>query len=280
MSNEQPSAGIIPDAAPTNFAEVLAKINASDAFFAALAQQPDHTPIINLNFICCRPRGDATQYEAYGGVAGKEIDVVGGSIAAYAVGITDADPGFHFSDKWDIVDLPVYPRRTSYLQLQQSPAYQLAIQDRVGGTYERLLYVLSDDTEHKPFFDGTTSIAELHETKKALPVKNAYPAKDCEVWLYELLRFKQPDGRDAFHRYADAFQPVLANAGGKVWMSVQAEMPIVCEKYWDQFIVTQYPSLQAVEDMFQSDAWQEANGHRLQAVDEMLAVAAKPVDLG
>jgi uncharacterized protein (DUF1330 family) len=173
----------------------------------------------------------------------------------------------------------VYPRRTSYLQLQQSPAYQLAIQDRVGGTFERLLYVLSDDTDNKPFFDGTTSIAELHKTKKALPVKKAYPAKDCDVWVYELLRFKQPSGRDAFHRYAKALKPILDQAGGKVWMSVRAEMPIVCEKFWDHFIVTQYPSLEAYEGMFQSDAWQEANRDRIEAVDEMLAVAAKPVNL-
>lgn len=277
---DQSAAGIISDAAPTTFAEVLTKINASDAFFDALAEQPDHTAVINLNFISCRPRGNATQYEAYGAAAGKEITGVGGSIAAYAVGITDADPDYQLSDKWDVVDLPVYPRRNSYLQLQQSSTYQLAVQDRVGGTYERLLYVLSDDTENKPFFDGTTSIAELHESRKALPVKNAYPAKGCEVWVYELLRFKQPDGRDAFHRYARALQPILAKIGGKVWMSVRAEMPIVSEQFWDHFTVTQFPSLQSIEDMFQSDAWQEANRDRLKAVDQMLAVAAKPVDLG
>ena len=135
------------------------------------------------------------------------------------------------------------------------------------------------DTDNKPFFEGTTSIAELHETKKALPVKTAYPAKDCDVWVYELLRFKQPDGRDAFHRYAKALQPILTKVGGKVWMSVRAEMPIVCEKFWDHFTVTQFPSMQAFEDMFQGDAWQEANADRLKAVEEMLAVAAKPVDL-
>jgi uncharacterized protein (DUF1330 family) len=272
-SHDQPSAGIIPDAPATTFAEHVTKINASEAFFEALAKQPDHTPIINLNFISCRPRGDATQYEAYGAVAGREITNVGGSIAHYAVGITDADPAYHLSDKWDVVDLPVYPRRTSYLQLQQSPAYQLAIPDRVGGTVERLLYVLSDDTEHKPFFPDTTSIAELHETKKPLPVTDG-------VSLSELIRFKQPGGRDAFHRYADALQPILAKAGGKVWMSVRAEMPIVSEQFWDHFTLTQFPSLEAFTDMFQSAEWQEASASRLQAVDRMLIVGAKPVKLG
>ena len=97
--------------------------------------------------------------------------------------------------------------------------------------------------------------------------------------MSELLRFKQPGGHDAFHRYAEAFRPILDKTGGKVWMSVRAEMPIVSEKFWDHFILTQYPSLQAIEDMFQSDAWQEANRDRLNAVDRMLAVAAKPVDL-
>ena len=279
MAHGQSAAGIIPDAEPTTFAEVLAKINASDEFFEALAQKPDKTPIINLNFISCRPRGNMTQYEAYGAVAGKEINGVGGSIAGYAVGITDADPDYRLSDTWDVVDLPVYPRRASYMQLQQSSAYQLAIQDRVGGTYERLLYVLSDDTENKPFFDGTTSIAELHKSKGALPVKNAYPAKDCEVWLYELLRFKKASGRDAFHSYANAFQPIVEKAGGKVWMSVRAEMPIVSEKFWDHFLITQYPTFQAFENMFQSDVWQEANRDRLEAVDEALTVAAQPVNL-
>ena len=100
-SGSQSSAGIISDAPATTFADHVAKINASDAFFEALAEQPDDTPVINLNFICCRPRGDATQYEAYGAVAGKEIDNVGGSIAHYAVGITDASAGagYQFSDK-------------------------------------------------------------------------------------------------------------------------------------------------------------------------------------
>jgi hypothetical protein len=37
-----------------------------------------------LNYISCRPRGNAKVYEAYGAVAGKEIAGVGGSIAQYA----------------------------------------------------------------------------------------------------------------------------------------------------------------------------------------------------
>ena len=267
---KQSDAGIIPAGPATNFAEHVGRINACDAFFEALAQQPDEGPIINLNFICCRPRGNSKTYEAYGAVAGPEIDAVGGSIAHYANGITDMDAAYQMSDKWDVVDLPVYPRRHSYLQLQKSQAYQLAIPDRVGGTFERLLYVLSDDT---PFFDGTASIAELHETKKALP------SEDGELWVSELLRFKSDGGEEAFRAYATAFQPILESIGGKALLSVRAEMPIVCEQFWDHFTLVQYPSLDAFETMFQSDDWQTVNASRLDAVDRALAVAGRPVQL-
>ena len=264
---EQSSAGIISGAPATTFKEHVAKINASEAFFEALAKQPDNGPIINLNFICCRPRGNRKTYEAYGGVAGKEIDNVGGSIAQYAIGVTNIDAAYQMSNKWDIVDLPVYPRRQSYLQLQKSQAYQLAIPDRVAGTYERLLYVLSDD---KPFFPGTTSIAQLHKTKRPLP------SKDGQVAVSELIRFK-PGGAAHFQRYAEALQKLLEKVGGKAMLSVRAEMPIVSEKFWDHFLLVQYPSMAALKGMFQSDEWQTINAERLKAVERTIAVASKPV---
>jgi uncharacterized protein (DUF1330 family) len=265
----QPGAGIISSEPATTFAEHVAKINASPAFFNALAEQPDNGPIINLNLIRCRPRGKTKTYEAYATVAGREIDNVGGSAAHYGIGITDMDAAYQMSDKWDVVDLPVYPRRHSYLQLQKSKAYQLAIPDRVGGTYERLLYVLSDD---KPFFTGTTSIAELHKTKKPIPIK------DGQMWVYELLRFKK-GGAEHFQRYAGGFQKLLEKIGGKVVLSVRAEMPIVCEKFWDHFVLVQYPSLRAFKDLIKSDDWQTVNAHRLKAVERSLGVANNAVKI-
>lgn len=267
----QSRAGLISSAPATTFKERVAKINASDAFFEALAKQPDKGPIINLNYISCRPRGNAKVYEAYGAVAGKEIAGVGGSIAQYAIGVTDANADYGFSDKWDIVDLPVYPRRKSYLQLQKSAAYQGAIPDRVAGTFERLLYVLSDD---KPLLRNTkSSIAKLHKTKKPLPYK------DGQVAISELIAFKGAAGRDAFKRYAAAFAPILKKHGGTAWLSVRAEMPIVCEQLWNHWTLITLPSMNAFETMFQSDEWQEANGNRLEALERHLTVASKPVKI-
>lgn len=266
----QPAAGLISSEPATTFAEHVAKINANPKFFEALAKQPDKGPIINLNFICCRPRGNADRYNLYGAVAGREIVNIGGSFAFHAEGVTTADPVFKLSDKWDVIALPVYPRRHSYLQLQKSKDYQLAIPDRVAGTYERLLYVLSDD---RPYFEGTTSIKQLHESK------GAFPVEEGQVWVSELLRFNPKGGRDAFRRYAEAFQKILQKIGGKAAMSVRAEMPIVSEKIWDHFTLVQYPSLNALEEMFRSDDWQAANADRLKALDRSLAVAGKPQKL-
>jgi len=267
----QSTAGLIPPGAATTFKEHVAKINASDAFLEALAKQPDNSPIINLNYICCRPRGNAKVYEAYGAVAGKEINAVGGSIGQYAIGITDADAIYGFSEKWDIVDLPVYPRRQSYLQLQKSRAYQGAIPDRVAGTFERLLYVLSDD---EPLLQGTkTSIAQLHETKKPIPYSEG------QIAISELIGFKGSGGREAFQRYAEDFAGILDKHGGTAWLSVRAEMPIVCEKLWDHWTLITLPSMDAVKAMFQSDEWQRANANRMQAVERALTVASKPVKI-
>ena len=51
---------------------------------------------------------------------------------------------FKQSNEWDGVAFALYPRRSSYLQLQKTEDYQLAIPDRWAGTYARMLYVLSD----------------------------------------------------------------------------------------------------------------------------------------
>ena len=133
--------GIVPKEEPKTFRDRVAKINASPAFFDALAQRDDPNPTINLNLLRFRPRGDRSRYALYGAVAFREILKLGGDAIYLGTAITDRTRNFGLSDEWDGVAYVMFRRRSAYLELQQSQDYQHAIVDRVAGTFERMLYL-------------------------------------------------------------------------------------------------------------------------------------------
>lgn len=259
--------GIVTKADPKTFMEAVGKINATPAFFAALAKQPDPGPTINLNFLRYRPRGDGSRYGLYGAAAGEGIVGVGGDIIYHAEGITDMNKIFELSDEWDGVAYAMYPRRAAYLQLQRDVDYQMAIPDRVAGNYERMLYVLSDG---EAIYDAAGSIANFHETCTRVA------ATPDNVVISEFLRFKKPDGRASYEKFAKAFQPMLEAIGGEVTLSVRAEMPIVSEEYWDHFVSFTFPSKEAMVKLYQSGKFNEINANRIAGLDRTLAVLSTP----
>lgn len=255
--------GIITKEDPKTFMEAVGKINATPAFFEALAKQPDPGPTINLNFLRYRPRGDGSRYGLYGAAAGAGIVGVGGDIVYHGEGVTDINKIFELSDEWDGVAYAMYPRRAAYLQLQRDTDYQEAIKDRVAGNYERMLYVLSDG---EAIYDATGSISSFHENCTRVQ------ATADDVVISEFLRFKKPDGRKSYEEFAAAFAPMLTAAGGEVVLSVRAEMPIVSEEYWDHFVSFRFPSKNAMTHLYQSGEFSEINAKRIAGLDGTLAV--------
>jgi uncharacterized protein (DUF1330 family) len=245
----------------------VAQINATPAFFENLARQQDDGPIINLNFLRFRPRANARAYNEYAVVAGPEIEAVGGAIVHHASAATGTADALAFSDDWDAVALPVYPRRASYIELQLSTDYQAAIADRVAGTLARLLYVLSDD---KPIFDATTSIADLHKSAKQVD------ATPDNLAVSELVKFRDENGPDNFAKWAAKVGPLITSAGGEIILSVRAELPIVSQQDWDHFTLIRYPSLDAYVQLTKTDDWQAAGPIRLAALERHLAVPGIP----
>ena len=134
-------AGIIIDEPTVSFEQHLEKINVSSAFFDNLRVRPDSGPTINLNLLRYRPRNDNTRYNLYGKVARKDINQLGGYVLV--VGSVLHDSSISSTD-WDAAGLVLFPEASDYLRLQQSPRYQSGVPDRVAGTYERMLYLLSD----------------------------------------------------------------------------------------------------------------------------------------
>jgi uncharacterized protein (DUF1330 family) len=130
-----------------------------------------------------------------------------------------------------------------------------------------MLYVLSDGDA---IYDATGSIAKFHETNTRVAFDEG------NVVISEFLRFKKPNGRQAYEKFAAAFAPMLKKIGGEVVLSVRAEIPIVSEEYWDHFVSFRFPSLKALKDLYQSGAFAEINGHRIAGLDGTLAVLSKP----
>jgi uncharacterized protein (DUF1330 family) len=262
--------GIVPKAEPKTFLEGVAKINATPAFFKALAAQPDVGPVINLNLLRCRPRQDCTVYNKYGAVAGVAIIGVGGDIVHHADAVIDENKVFGFSDEWDAIAYAMYPSRGAYQQLQRDVSYQEGIKDRVAGTYERMLYVISDGDA---IYDATGSITNFHKTNTRV----AFDAGN--VVVTEFLRFKKDGGREEYKKFAKLFAPMLKKAGGEVVLSVRAELPIVSEEYWDHFVSFKYPSRKIMKDLMQTTEFTAINIHRLNALDGSLAVLGNPTKM-
>ena len=271
MAQEDLPPGITPKGEATNFKEHVARINANDKFLEAYGILEDDHPVIHMNFLQWRPRGNGDRYGKYGEVAGREIAAIGGSTVHVGLCITDASKIYEFSDAWDEVAYALYPRKRSYIQLQRDQDYQLAIPDRVAGTYRRLIYAISDG---EPIYDATNTILDFHENKTLIKVEKG------NVVLSEFLRFKKESGLESYTKCAKNFEKLLIDAGGYVALSVNAEFPVVSQEYWDHFVSIVFPSRKVMEDLLTSDKFIEINIDRINGLDGSLSVPANAIILG
>lgn len=227
--------GIAPAGEPTSFEGCLQRVNPSKTALDNLASRPDTTPIIMLNMLRFRPRGDNSIYNLYGREAAPEVEKVGSFIGFFGATIDDLDPNLGFDPSWDGVVLPVYQRRRSFLELQRSEPYQLAIPYRSAGTSRRTLYVLSDD---KPLLPATTSVKTMFESGAGLAVE------DEDVYSIELLKLDGKEDQD----WARADRN--RDASSEVVLSLRAEVPIVSERLWDHCLVTRFKSRESLEEFY------------------------------
>ena len=262
--------GIAPSGEPTDFEGCLARVNPSKASLQQLAGQPDDTPVIMLNLLRFRPRGDASIYSMYGKEAAPEVEKVGSFIGYYGVVVTELDPALGFDATYDAVVMPVYHRRGSYLALQRSSIYQLVIPYRSAGTSRRTLYVLSDGEK---MFQDTHTVAEMDASRQPLPTKAG------DVYVIDTVRFAGEQGRQRFLTWVDRVDPLLQEAGAKTLLSLQPEVPVLSEEYWDHCILTHFPSLEAVTALYESRNWQAAQASRGEALENSITVATTGMPL-
>ena len=254
---------LIPKGPAKTFEQHLAKTQVSNAVLEILETVPDKEPFIMLNFMRYRPYRDPKLYMQYAMAAGDGIDVEGSYTPFYASAIHDLNPAYGFDNSWDEMTMPVYSRLASYGLAQSNPKYQSGLPDRVAGTFQRHLYVLKDGEQ---IFPATLTIQELHDSREEIPHKKS------DVLIAEFLRFKIPDGRETFIKYAKAVTPLIEKFGGEVLLSVEADMPVVSEEVWDHFLLIRFPSLEVFEKLFTSDQFIEAGRLRRAALEATIAV--------
>jgi uncharacterized protein (DUF1330 family) len=258
--------GIAPAGEPITFEDCLQRVNPSAAALENLALQPDATPFVMLNLLRFRPRGDASIYSLYGREAAPEVAKTGSFVGYFGSVLHDLDASFGFDTGWDGLVLPVYRRRASFLQLQQSSRYQLAIPYRSAGTQRRTLYVLSDGDS---FCDGAGSIALMDESRTGLP------AEEDRITVLELLRFSSPPARDDYGSLQASVNKLLETVGAEVILSVETEIPVLSESIWDHCLITQFPNRDALAEFYISADWQEFSTRRTELLTDRLSVAAQ-----
>jgi len=262
--------GIAPGGEPATFQECLTRVNPSEASLQQLSLQADDSPIIMLNMLRFRPRGDSTIYGMYGREAAPEVEKVDSFVAYFGTVITSLDPALGFDTSWDALVMPVYHRRASYLALQNSSVYHLAIPYRTAGTSRRTLYVLGDKPDVN---DKLCTVAELDASRKPLP------AGPEDVYVVDIVRFCGSTGQERFGDWEHRVRPLQRNADATPTLSLTPETPVLSEEFWEHCTLTRFPSLQAVQDLYASKAWQEASVERQQALENSITLVTSAIPL-
>jgi len=86
------------------------------------------------------------------------------------------------------------------------------------------------------------------------------------VVMLNLVKYRQPDGRDEYLAYSRGFIPLLKRCGGTIlWAGDVTGVALGDDAAddWDYAVLVQYPDRQAFVDVMTSDDYAAINPHRL-----------------
>ncbi|OBH16081.1 MULTISPECIES: DUF1330 domain-containing protein [unclassified Mycobacterium] len=88
---------------------------------------------------------------------------------------------------------------------------------------------------------------------------------DEPVVMVNLLKFKNPGGRESYRRYALEVAPHLRRVGATVRYAGTAPAYVIGDDekpWWDAILVVEYPTPQAFMDMVSTPEYAEVHQHR------------------
>ena len=86
------------------------------------------------------------------------------------------------------------------------------------------------------------------------------------IWMWNLLRFVNAEGRTSYQRYVKEVGPLVAQRGGRILIRSQARATLIGPDSWDETLVIEYPSRSAFLDMIGSAEYQAIMHFRQDAV--------------
>jgi uncharacterized protein (DUF1330 family) len=262
--------GIVSSREPQTFEECLQLVNPTAESLAALQAQPDKQAIIMINYLRFRHRRDSYFYSLYGKEAAGEVLKTDSFVYYYGKVIHSFDSDFGFDNSWDGIVMPVYHRRSAYLQLQRSPIYQRAIPYRSAGTSARMLYVLRDRTNKQL---PSTEISQLDCMKKA------FAPDSKQVVVADLYQLEDSTCLAELDNWMDSNLPLLDSVGASLVLSLEAEIPVLSEQLWDRFNLIQFPCVSALKSLYKNPLWQSALDTRKKLVKSSTSIASTAVAL-
>ena len=94
----------------------------------------------------------------------------------------------------------------------------------------------------------------------------AADTRDGAVVMLNLVKYRQPDGRDEYLAYSRGFIPLLKRCGGTIlWAGDVTGVALGDDATddWDYAVLVQYPSRAAFVEVMTSAEYAAINGHRL-----------------
>jgi uncharacterized protein (DUF1330 family) len=94
----------------------------------------------------------------------------------------------------------------------------------------------------------------------------AADTRDGAVVMLNLVKYRQPDGRDEYLAYSRGFIPLLKRCGGTIlWAGDVTGVALGDDAAddWDYAVLVQYPNRQAFVDVMTSEDYAAINDHRL-----------------
>ena len=121
--------------------------------------------------------------------------------------------------------------------------------------------------------------ATLEVTPQQIVTALAARPADAPVVMVNLLKFKQPGGRERYLQYGEEAAPHLERVGATIRYGGTAPAVVLGEgerPWWDAILIVEYPTPAAFIDMVTSEAYAKVHEHRAAALDrgDLIATSA------
>ena len=222
-----------------------------EAALQALGELPD-APVVMLNLLEFAGDGGAA-YAKYGSVAYPQIVKRGGGLLYNGAPLGDDPAAGH----WDRVLFVVYPTPAAFIDMMGDPAYREGLPHRAAGLKRTVLYAFTPAPDCPPL--------------EPVPTQG-----DDEIFVVNLLRFRGDEGHAEYRKYRDVVQPMIEERGGGPSLLLEARVPLVSDETWEDLYLVHYPTLESLQSMVATEAWQTANQDRTRGLDLTWAFPTRP----